>query len=125
MTPTLPATSPEKLLPLAELLAPEAPESVIVSIPNRPLLTRTLKKPVAIAVRYTNHNDSTRTELKTSFQVHIVDNYTPKKLEFPQFHDESGHEAVCVYVWTEMNKYAQFKEDVLGDLSQDTVWIEG
>ena len=121
---TIPATSPEKHIPLAKLLEPEVPASVVVSITNRPLLTRTLKSPVAIAVRYTNLNDPERTELATSFLVHIVDNHTPEKLSFPQFHDESGHSAVCVYSWTEMGKYAEFKEDVLGDLPQDTVWVE-
>ncbi|MEM8610443.1 MAG: hypothetical protein AAGF93_00380 [Cyanobacteria bacterium P01_H01_bin.105] len=132
MTSICPA--PEKYVPLhthqvldqiMELIAPDIPKRVIVSISNRPLLTRTLEKPIAIAVRYTNLNDTERTELKTSFQVHIVDNHTEDEINFPQFHPATGHAAVQILAWADINKYVKFKEELWKDLGTGLVdWRE-
>ena len=108
---------------VTEILAPAVPSQVQVTVDGMPIMNRIVKNPVAIAVRYTNHNDLARKELLVSFDVHIVDNHTSEKLMFPQRHLETEHCAVCIQSLADMNSYIQFKEEFSRDCP-GTVWVE-
>lgn len=109
----------------SKALLKQPPCKVDVKVVNRPLIKRTLKNPIAIAVRYTNHNDLHKKELKTSFLAHVVDDYTEDEIGFPQFHPATGHEAVQILAWMNINKYVKFKEELWKDLGTGLVdWRE-
>jgi hypothetical protein len=90
----------------------KAPETVRVTVSGYPRMNRLVKNPVAIATRYTNHHDLSRSSVETSFEVVMVDDHTPENLLFSDRHLHTGHCAVAIYSWSDANKFVEFQEEM-------------